>query len=315
MTAIAAARDDIRPAVGIRAFRRLAFIDGMSTHELLERPLYRLLTPRTFPWRRSAVVLSPTRPRWRLLPDPRTISPAQTQPDVRSPASSLAERQWKRTAPEPAAHREEPLHTGDPTGPSELDSSRRPAPEETLSSLVLLAQVRQGEAAALDALIRRYWPRLERWARGRLPARARDLHDTGDLVQETMVTALGRLDEFVPQHDGALLAYLRMACLNRIRSLIRGSAASGQKVDLESGLLDWGHSPLEQAIGTEAVERYERALARLRPEDRDAICAKVELDLPYEEIANALGKPTITAARMTVSRALARLAREMQRNA
>jgi RNA polymerase sigma factor (sigma-70 family) len=187
-------------------------------------------------------------------------------------------------------------------------------PDETLPSVVLLAQVQRGETAALDTLVRRYWPRLERWARGRLPERARDLHDTGDLVQETLVAALGRLHDFVPEHDGALLAYLRMACLNRIRSLIRRSVPPGQKVEVDSMLLDYGESPLEQAIGTDAVARYERALSRLRPEDRDAICAKVELDLPYEEIASALGKPTITAARMTVSRALARLAREMQRN-
>jgi RNA polymerase sigma-70 factor (ECF subfamily) len=128
-----------------------------------------------------------------------------------------------------------------------------------------------------------------------------------------MVAALRRLNDYVPEHEGALLAYLRMACMNRIRSLVRSAPAAGN-VELDSGLGDVGGSPLEQALGSETVERYERALARLRPEDRDAICAKVELDLPYEEVATVLGKPTVTAARMTVSRALARLAKEMQRN-
>ena len=191
----------------------------------------------------------------------------------------------------------------------------RPAGVESLPSLVLLSRMRAGEAAALDELVRRYWPRLERWARGRLPDGARDLYDTGDLVQETMLAALGRLDEFVPEHDGALLAYLRTAILNRIRSLVRRSLRPGERIGLDSEIADLGHSPLEQAIGRDAVERYERALGRLRPEDRDAIHTKIELDLPYEQIAGVLGKPTITAARMTVSRALVRLAREMQRNA
>jgi RNA polymerase sigma-70 factor (ECF subfamily) len=70
-------------------------------------------------------------------------------------------------------------------------------------------------------------------------------------------------------------------------------------------------SPLEEAIGKEALERYEAALARLRPEDREAIIIRLELGLPYSEVAQALGKPSAAAAHMAVSRALLRLANEM----
>jgi RNA polymerase sigma-70 factor (ECF subfamily) len=184
-----------------------------------------------------------------------------------------------------------------------------------LSSLALLARMQQGESAARDELMRRYWPRLERWARGRIPDGARDLHDTCDLVQETMIAALDRLHDFEPEHDGALLAYLRMAVINRVRMLVRGMRRRGDQIELDSGIAaPDADSPLEQAIGRDALERYERALARLRPEDRDAIHLKVELDLPYEEITRALGKPTVTATRMAVSRAIARLVKEMHRH-
>jgi len=188
-------------------------------------------------------------------------------------------------------------------------------PASVLPSLVLLTRMREGDAGARDELVRRYWPRLERWARGRLPAHARDLYETGDLVQETMIAALGRLHDFEPQHDGALLAYLRTAILNRIRTLAGRARRRGQAIELDSAIVDPGPSALDTAIGREAIDRFERALERLRPEDRDAVHLKIELDLPYEQIASALGKPTITATRMTVSRALARLAREMQRHA
>jgi RNA polymerase sigma-70 factor, ECF subfamily len=204
------------------------------------------------------------------------------------------------------------------THPDPKDSDRRPSPlgpTAALSSLVLLARMQEGDTAAREELVRRYWPRLERWARGRLPAGARDLYDTGDLVQETMVAALGRLDDFEPEHDAALLAYLRTAILNRIRSLAGRARRRGQAVDLDSEFVDPRPSPLEEAIGRDAIEHFERALSRLRPEDRDAIHLKLELDLPYEEIASALGKPTITATRKAVSRALARLVRELQRHA
>jgi RNA polymerase sigma-70 factor (ECF subfamily) len=182
---------------------------------------------------------------------------------------------------------------------------------DALPSMTLLTRMQQGDVAAREELVRRYWPRLQQWARGRLPAGARDLYDTTDLVQETMVAALRRLDEFEPEHDGALQAYLRTAILNRIRTLARRAQARGQKMEVDSGILDRSPSPLEQAIGREALELYENALRRLRPDDREAIHLKLELDLPYAEIAQELGKPTLIAARKAVSRAIARLAREM----
>jgi DNA-directed RNA polymerase specialized sigma24 family protein len=84
-------------------------------------------------------------------------------------------------------------------------------------------------------------------------------------------------------------------------------------VELDENQQDGHVSPLDQAIGSEAVDRYEAALARLRPEDREAIVARVEMDCSYGEVAQALGKPSPDAARMAVSRALVRLAEEMKR--
>ena len=179
----------------------------------------------------------------------------------------------------------------------------------------LLEHLKDGNAAARDELIRRYWPRLERWAHGRLPAAARDLYETGDLVQETILAALKRLEEFEPRHDGSLPAYFRTAILNRIRTLAVRSKKRGEKVDLESAVVDAGPSPLEEALGSDALDRYERAMSRLRPDDRDAVHLKVELGLTYSEIARELEKPTVSAARMAVSRALCRLAMEMRRRA
>ena len=81
----------------------------------------------------------------------------------------------------------------------------------------LLSLVRQGDRDALDRLYARCLPPLRRWARGRLPAAARGALDTQDLVQDTIVNSLRRLDRFDSRHEGALQAYLRQAVLNRIR--------------------------------------------------------------------------------------------------
>ena len=79
--------------------------------------------------------------------------------------------------------------------------------------------------------------------------------------------------------------------------------------------VDTSASPLEETIGRETEEAYEAALGRLKPEEREAVIARIEMGQSYEEIATLLGKPSPDAARMTVSRALVRLAREMDRHA
>ena len=57
---------------------------------------------------------------------------------------------------------------------------------ELHSSVTLLERARAGDRAALESLIVRYLPRVQRWASGRLPRWARDMADTQDLVQETL---------------------------------------------------------------------------------------------------------------------------------
>lgn len=179
------------------------------------------------------------------------------------------------------------------------------------TTLTLLDRARAGDADALDTLIARFLPRLRRWATGRLPGWARDLADTHDLVQETVIQAFKKIDTFEVRGDGALQAYLRQVLLNRIRKEIRRAGRRPEAGALDSQIGDAGPSPLEAAIGSEAAERYEAALGRLRRQDREAIVGHVELGLSKKELAEALGKPSANAARMAVERALFRLAREM----
>lgn len=164
----------------------------------------------------------------------------------------------------------------------------------------------------MEQLLSRYLPRLRKWARGRLPHWARDLADTNDLVQETLVRTFKRLDAFENRGDGALDAYLRQVLLNRIREEVRRAGRRLEHTALSSGLAADQTSPLEAAVGTEAWARYQRALATLRPLDRELVVARVELGWDSHQIAEAFGKPSPNAARMAVERALLRLAREMR---
>jgi RNA polymerase sigma-70 factor (ECF subfamily) len=179
------------------------------------------------------------------------------------------------------------------------------------STLSLLTRARAGDDQALNDLFARYIPVLQRWASGRLPRRARDLVDTPDLVQETLVQTFKKMEGFEYRGEGALTAYLRQAVMNRIRDELRKAQRRPERADLDTGAPDDALSPLEHAIGAETLERYDAALQRLREDERELVVARVELGMTYSEIAAALEKPSPDAARMAVGRALVRLAEEL----
>lgn len=179
------------------------------------------------------------------------------------------------------------------------------------STLSLLTRARAGDEEALNDLFARYVPALQRWASGRLPRWARDLADTSDLVQEALAQTFKKIEGFEHRGEGALQAYLRQAVMNRVRDELRRAQRRPAAVELDESRPDDGLSPLEAAIGTEAVERYEAALQRLTDAERELIVARIELGLTYAEMASALGRPSLDAARMAVGRALVRLAEEM----
>lgn len=180
------------------------------------------------------------------------------------------------------------------------------------STLILLERARLGDDAALNDLCARYLPRLERWAHGRLPAWARGPLDTHDLVQEALARTAGRIRDFTPNHEGSFQAYVRQALLNRVRDRLREAGRRPTQA-LETDRVSDEPSPLERAIGQQALERYEAALARLGPDHRQAIILRLELGCPWTEVAEVLQKPSAAAARMVVVRALVRLAEEMSK--
>jgi len=182
------------------------------------------------------------------------------------------------------------------------------------STVRLLARAREGDREALDRLLSRHMKPLQRWARGRLPRWARDLTDTDDLVQDALLQTFKRIGDFEARGVGALQAYLRQAVVNRVRDELRRRGRRPEATDLASVDLATGLSPLEEAIGRESLSRYERALATLDEDEREAIIGRVEMGYTYEELAELLGKPSSEAARKAARRALVRLAREMDRD-
>lgn len=181
-------------------------------------------------------------------------------------------------------------------------------PTEALPTTELLRRVRSGQDGAVDAIYRRYLPRLQRWARRRLTPSVRGAMDTGDLVQEAVLRSVRHLDRFEPYHPGAFLDYLHQIVRNRVVDELRRIRRQPSGDETPGGVADSGPSPLERAIGQETLERYERALEKLSPSDRAAVIARLELGLTHAEVAQELEMSSADAARVKVRRALRRLA-------
>jgi RNA polymerase sigma factor (sigma-70 family) len=174
----------------------------------------------------------------------------------------------------------------------------------------LIARAQAGDAASLNELCAFYLPRLQRFARARLQGWLGAV-DAQDLVQDTFAHVVQRIHAFEPRHENAFEAYLRQAFMNRLRDELRWLQRRPTE-PLEFDHVDDAPSPVEEAIGTETRARYEAALLRLRRADRDAIVARIEHGHSYPDVARVLGKPSIAAAHVAVSRALGKLAKEMQ---
>jgi len=179
------------------------------------------------------------------------------------------------------------------------------------STASLIQRVRSGDNEARERLARRFLGPLRRWTHGRLPPRARDLLHTDDLVQVSLLKALDHVGGFENRQDGSFLAYLRRIVINQIRSEIRRTRSIPEREPFEENIADEDRSPLEIAIGREALHRYEAALATLPEKQQEAVIMKLELEFTYEEVAAAAGFPSWNAARMAIARGLVAVAEAM----
>ena len=206
----------------------------------------------------------------------------------------------------------EPKPMAFPPAPDDVPEGRSTAERlDPESSFSLVLRARKGDEDAFNDLFERYSKRLRIWAHGRLPIWARGPADTQDVVQDTLLQVVRKLDAFEPRHEGAFLGYVRQTLRNNITDRIRQAQRRGPSEPLASSKSSEDPSPYDIAEASELMDRYESALARLKPDQREGIIARIELRLSWPEVAAALNKPSIPAAQMAVRRSLVRLAQEM----
>ncbi len=180
------------------------------------------------------------------------------------------------------------------------------------STAVLVSRAKDGDAVAKERLASRYLDALRRFAHGRLPRRARDLMDTNDLVQVSMVRGMRRLDSVEVRKKGDFFAYLRQIVLNLVRDEVRRSSRKHRLDEQGEWRSQDPSSPLEEVLEKEAVDIFQSGLTRLTPVQREALELRLNQGLPYEQVAEAIRCPTANAARMLVTRALTDLTKSIR---
>jgi RNA polymerase sigma factor (sigma-70 family) len=196
--------------------------------------------------------------------------------------------------------------------PPAREAGRQEIEPEVSSSAQLLERAKLGDREALETLMRLYLPRLRRWMDGRIPRGLRGLYDEEDIVQDAAYHAFKNLDQLKTPTEGELAAYLRRSLQNRVFDLHRRAIREPVTGPLSDSIPAETSSPLESAIGGEALSRYEAALARLSDSDRQLIMLRVELCCGYDEIAAMTQASSASHARVLIGRALERLAKEMR---
>jgi RNA polymerase sigma-70 factor (ECF subfamily) len=157
----------------------------------------------------------------------------------------------------------------------------------------LLERFRAGDERALEMLLSRYETPLFQFLVGML----RNHHQAEDVLQETFIRALERLDGVDPDHLRGWLftvAYHQaMLCRRKQKSKPAGP------LEDSSAVLDRGPGPARQAESEDEARRLRRLLERLPVAQREVIRQRVYEGKRFREIALDLDCPLNTAlARM-----------------
>ena len=159
-----------------------------------------------------------------------------------------------------------------------------------LSDLALIARARAGDGPALDVLVERYAPRVNRLAAQVLG----DFEDARDAAQESLVKLCTRLRQF--RGDAQFSTWLHRLVVNTCRDVqARKQARPSEPLDLreEAAATDW--DPATATLLADLRHDVAHALARLSPDQRAVVVLRDAFDLPYEEIARIASMPVGTA--------------------
>jgi RNA polymerase sigma-70 factor (ECF subfamily) len=176
---------------------------------------------------------------------------------------------------------------------------------ERLTDVELVRKATSGDRIALEALVARHTPRVNRLAAQLMG----DFEDARDAAQESLVKLCTRLRQF--RGEAQFATWLHRLVVNTCRDgLARQRVRRSEPLPEEEGVSDDG-DPLRLAQLVDLRREVAEALSRLSPNQRIAVVLRDSFGLSYEEIARVARMPVGTA-KCYVHRARARVRAQLE---
>ncbi|MCU0722817.1 MAG: RNA polymerase sigma factor [Planctomycetes bacterium] len=181
---------------------------------------------------------------------------------------------------------------------------------EQLSDETLIRGTARGRTDMFETLVRRHADALY----GFLVRRTGDAHLAEDLLQETLLRAHSHAGQFRGEGSGrgwlhAVAAHLAFSALASGRRGPPRRAKAG--ADGAEGVANGRPGPEARAEEGETAEAVRKAVGELPDRQQEVFLLRVYQELPFEEIARALGI-TAGAARAHMHKALAELRKRLR---
>lgn len=160
---------------------------------------------------------------------------------------------------------------------------------EKLSDPILVTRAKAGDRPALEALLERHSPKVERLARHLL----RDQEDARDAAQEALAKVCVRLKQF--RGESQFSTWLHRLVVNTCRDAAeRGATRRHEPLadDLRAGPDD---DPVRAAGMSELRRELCESLADISPQQAQVLVLKDAMGYSFEEIADAVDMPVGTA--------------------
>ena len=185
----------------------------------------------------------------------------------------------------------------------------------------LLEAVRRGDAEARGRLLERQRPKLRRMVAVRFDRRLAARVDPSDIVQESLLEAAARIDDYVRNRPLPFYPWLRRIAADRLADASRRHLHAGRRsvgreepaglpgesvMELAERLLAPNSAPSARLRRRERRDRVRAALESLPDRDREVLVLRYLEDLSTEDAASVLGVGA-GAVKMRLVRALQRL--------
>lgn len=184
----------------------------------------------------------------------------------------------------------------------------------------LLARVQRGDREAVDRLMQQHRRYLRRLVDVRMEPTLRQRVDPSDVVQEALLTASQRMDDFLRRRPSSFRLWLRSTTLERLIDVRRRHQALKRDLQRDHAISDASSMalakalaigrPSEQLLRREELERVRRAMFRLSQDDCEILTLRHAEELTNAEVADLLEIDPKTASKR-YGRALRRLSNEL----